>query len=326
MLQERVLSCLEQNRGKLVTGGGLARELGVSRTAVWKAIHALEAKGHEIESVAGSGYRLADESDGLSVKGITDLLTTKVFGRELELHQSLPSTNTYIKGLDTLALPEGFAVIADEQTAGRGRLGRTFYSPAREGVYLSVLLKPQLALEEVPLLTICAAVAVSRAIERVCGISPEVKWVNDIFYKGKKLCGILSEGFVSAELGQVESVVVGMGINTGDVDPAVAEIATSLAEAAGVRGIRNWLAAEMLNCFEEVYNSFTSGGRREILGEYSGRLFITGWRVEVVGAGVPYSATVLGIDDSGALLVKNASGQKKALRTGEIRLLAGKGD
>lgn len=322
MLQDRVLAFLEENRGELVTGGGIARELGVSRTAVWKAIHALQAKGHEIESVANSGYRLADQSDGLSEQGIQGLLRTKSFGQALELHQSLPSTNTYIKGLDTASLPEGFAVIADMQTAGRGRLGRSFASPAREGVYLSVLLKPELSLAEVPLLTICAAVAVCRAIERVCGLRTDIKWVNDIFYKGKKLCGILSEGFVSAELGRVEYVVVGMGVNTGAVDPAVAEIATSLYEAAGVRGIRNRLTAEMLNCFEDVYGEFTSGtGRRAILDEYGGRLFVNGRRVEVVGAESTYSATVLGIDDMGALLVKNDAGEEISLRTGEIRLI-----
>lgn len=322
MLEEDVLSCLEQSRGQLITGGEMARRLQVSRTAVWKAVHVLKEKGHAIESVPNCGYRLAEESDGLSREAIQSHLRTQMLGRELECHQSLPSTNTYIKGLDTALLPEGFAVLADGQTQGRGRLGRSFAAPAGEGVYLSVLLKPELELSEAPMLTICAAVAVRRAIQAVWGLWVGIKWVNDLYWEGKKLCGILSEAFVSAELGRMEYAVVGIGVNTGQVAPEVAEIATSLWEATGRSGLRNRLAAEILNQLEEVYHCFgDASGRKEILEEYRNGLCILGRQVKVLQGGEEYLARVSGLDDMGALLVTNSQGEEIALRSGEIKLI-----
>lgn len=321
MVQDNVLAYLEKHRGEVVTGGQIARQLGVSRNSVWKAVHALQKKGHDIEAMANSGYCLVEASDGLSATAIKETLTTESFGRELELLETVVSTNSFLKGLDTAALPEGYTVLADEQTAGRGRLGRTFYSPAREGVYLSVLLKPRLAMDDVPMLTICAAVAVSAAVEKVCGLQTGVKWVNDIYCNGKKLCGILSEAFISAELKTTEYVIVGIGINSGKVDPAVADIATSIFEETSVQGIRNRLAAEILNQFEYYYKTLlTENGCRTVLEEYRRRLFIVGRKVEVLQHNTSYTATVLGIDDAGALLVKTAGGEQEALRTGEIRL------
>lgn len=321
MLEERVLHLLEQGKGEIITGGRLSRALGVSRTAIWKSIHGLQEKGHDIEALPASGYRLLSDSDGLSKQAIQAELKTRILGRRMELHPSLPSTNSYIKGQDTAALPEGYTVIADGQTAGRGRLGRGFCSPAREGVYMSVLLKPEIELSDVPMLTLCAAVAVCRAIDDVCGISTQVKWVNDIYFGGKKLCGILSEAFVSAELRAVEYAVVGIGVNTGDVDVAVREIATSVREAAGIRGIRNRLIAGILNQFEKIYAEFVSGqDRRAILDAYSERLFIIGRQVKVLRLDGCYSASVLGIDDAGGLLVRNTAGETLALHSGEINL------
>lgn len=264
MVQEKVLTYLEKHRGELITGGQIARQLGVSRNSVWKAVHALQKKGHNIEAKANSGYRLVDNSDGLSTMNIEATLNTKHFGRHLELLNTVPSTNSYMKGLDTTTFPEGYTIIADEQTAGRGRLGRTFHSPAREGVYMSILLKPQFSLDDVSMLTICAAVAVSAAVEIVCGIQPGVKWVNDIFYHEKKLCGILTEAFVSAESKTMEYVIVGIGINTGKIDASINNIATSIYDEIGMQGIRNRLIAEVLNQFEFYYNEFKTENGRNI--------------------------------------------------------------
>lgn len=322
MIQDIVLSYLEKNRGTIVTGGQIARELNVSRNAIWKAIHALQDKGHEIESMSNCGYRMTVASDGLSKSEIERTLSTESFGRQLEILESIHSTNTFLKGLDTAILPEGYTILADEQTAGRGRLGRTFYSPAHEGVYLSVLLRPQIDLDEVSMLTICAAVTVSEAIEAVCGITTEVKWVNDLYVHGKKLCGILSEAFVSAEMKTVDYIIVGIGVNTGQVDPAVSCIATSIYEEVGMRGLRNRLASEILNRLESNYGAFlTENGRHDVLNAYRRRLFIVGHQVEVIQHDKRFFAGVLGIDDKGALLVQDAEGHQIAIRSGEIRLL-----
>ncbi|GHU79123.1 bifunctional ligase/repressor BirA [Clostridia bacterium] len=321
MLSERVLYLLEQNRGKLVTGGELAKQLDVSRTAIWKAVRALREDGSEIEALPNSGYRLLPESDGLSGQSIHDMLATENFGRSMELLESVASTNQYLKGLDTASLGEGYTVVADGQTSGRGRLGRPFYSPAREGVYLSVLLKPAIPLAETAFLTICAAVAVCRAVEAVCGVKTGIKWVNDIYVAGKKLCGILTEAFISAEMQSVDYAVAGIGINTGDIPAEVEDTATSIYAAAGVRGIRNRLIAQLLNQFEGVYTDYTvRGKKREILEEYAGRLFIIGREVEVSAPGGVCTATVLGVNDSGGLMVKRRDGEIIHLGAGEIKI------
>lgn len=320
MLQQKVLALLEQRRGELITGGEIARRLGVSRTAVWKAVNRLREDGSEIESVRNSGYRLLDSSDGLSEPAIRAGLTARSMGGQIELRKAIPSTNQYLKAQDTAVLPEGYTVIADEQTGGRGRMGRPFYSPARQGLYLSVLLKPTIALNETPFLTICAAVAVCNALETVCGIDAGIKWVNDIFCGGKKLCGILTEAFVSAEMQAVDYAIVGIGINTGDVAPEVAELATSVLAVTGQRGIRNRLAAEVLNQLDLMYIDFANGHKSTILAAYTGRLFILGKPVQVVQGSQTYPAVAEGLDENGALLVRRPDGTLQALRSGEIRL------
>lgn len=319
MLQEKVLSYLEKKRGEVVTGGQIARQLEVSRTAVWKAVHALQEKGHEIETMANRGYRLTDASDGLSVEGITNLLSTQRLGRELELHETINSTNNRLKELNTADLPEGYTIAADEQTSGRGRLGRTFCSPAGQGIYFSVLLKPEIELQDITLITVCAACAVCRAVDKICGVQTDIKWVNDIFLEGRKLCGILSEAFISAELRKVDGVVVGIGINTGVVDAAVKEIAVSLLEITGRRGLRNRLLAEILNQLEEIYFNFTLRHKKEeILAAYRERLLFMGEQVEMSEGGKRYTASVRGIDGNGALRVCTREGNEHSVISGEI--------
>lgn len=318
MLQEKLLAMLEQSRGTVLSGGELARTLGVSRTAVWKAVHTLQEAGHAIQSIQGSGYRLEDDSNGISVPGIRKHLRTCIFGNTIEVHRTLGSTNQYLKEQGA-SLQEGHVVIADMQTAGRGRMGRSFVSPQKEGVYISILLRPSLPATETSFLTICAAVAVCRALHEVCGFKADIKWVNDIFHKEKKLCGILTEAFITAEMQSVDYAIVGIGINTGTVAPEVAGIATSVHEITGQRGIRNRLAAALLLHFENIYLALLQGSKKEILAEYQSSLFIIGRVVEVVQPRETYLATVLGIDQDGALLV-HAEGEAKRLQSGEVHL------
>ncbi|MEM1485886.1 biotin--[acetyl-CoA-carboxylase] ligase [Oscillospiraceae bacterium PP1C4] len=318
MLQKEILYLLEQNKGKIMTGGELAKQFQVSRTAVWKAINTLREDGNEIESYPNSGYMLLENSDGLSEQSIEKNLTTQKLGRTLKVLKTVDSTNQYIKIQDVAALPEGYTVISNEQTNGRGRLGRVFYSPLSQGVYLSILLRPQIALKEVPFLTLCTAVAVCRAIEIVCSIQVGIKWVNDIFYNGKKLCGILTEGVISAEMGAAEYVVIGIGINTGKVAAQVEDIATSIRSAGNVYGARNRLIAEILNQLESIYFDFLDGKKQAILNAYTEKLFIIGHDVTVQRTNESYPATVIGINDSGELLVKNKDGETLCVGTGEI--------
>lgn len=316
-----MLYSLEQRKGNIVTGGQLASSLGVSRNAIWKAIRLLRDDGNEIVSVPNKGYILMDTNDTLFEKTIRDDLRTTFIGQKMKLLPVVHSTNQYLKELDTADAENGYVVIANEQNSGRGRRGRTFLSPKGEGIYLSILLKLDKERQDVRLLTICAAVAVSRAIENKCGISAEIKWVNDIFCKGKKVCGILTEAILSAELQELSTVIVGIGINTGSVQLEINDIATSIGEITGIRGIRNSLIAEVLNQFETVYLDYIGRGEKsDILKYYESRLFIIGTQVLVTSLEDSYVATVLGIDDMGALVVKDERGNIQNISTGEIKL------
>ena len=312
---------MEQQKGNIVTGGQLASSLGVSRNAIWKAIRLLQDDGNEIVSIRNKGYILMNTNDTLFEKTIRDDLRTTFIGQKMKLLPVVHSTNQYLKELDTADAENGYVVIANEQNSGRGRRGRTFLSPKGEGIYLSILLKLDKERQDVRLLTICAAVAVSRAIENKCGISAEIKWVNDIFCKGKKVCGILTEAILSAELQELSTVIVGIGINTGSVQLEINDIATSIGEITGIRGIRNSLIAEVLNQFETVYLDYIGRGEKsDILKYYESRLFIIGRQVLVTSLEDSYVATVLGIDDMGALVVKDESGNIQNISTGEIKL------
>lgn len=321
MLQEQVLEMLEEKRGELVTGGEIARRLGVSRTAVWKVVGALREGGHDIESVPNSGYRLLGGSDGLSEYAVRRHLQTEALGQRLEVLPTVDSTNLYLKGMDLSSLPEGYAVVADRQTGGRGRMGRTFHSPAGAGMYLSVLLKPQIALTETPFLTICAAVAVCETLRDVYGADAGIKWVNDVYCGGRKICGILTEAQISAEMQAVEYAVVGIGINTGAVAPEVSEIATSLSAVTGGPVLRGRLTAEVLSRLERVYFDFTRAGKKqEILARYTEMLFMLDQPVEVQQGGRVFDAVARGVDENGALLVETADGRTQALNAGEVRI------
>ncbi len=319
MLKEQVLSALEQQKGNIVTGGRLADSLGVSRTAIWKAVRQLRQDGNEICSLQGSGYVLARTNDTLSALEIGDCLTTGFIGRSMALLPTVHSTNRYLKEAGTESMPDGYVVIADGQTDGRGRKGRVFLSPKSGGIYLSILLKPEKAQSDVRLLTICAAVAVSKAIENVCGVTAGIKWVNDIYCGGKKICGILTEAVLSGELQELSTAIVGIGINTGGVPQELGGIATSVLESAGLQGVRNRLAAEVLNRFEAEYLSYLEAkDNRDMLGYYESRLFIRNTHVRVSAAGADYSATVLGIDETGALIVRDSEGVVRHVTAGEI--------
>ena len=321
MLKNKVLYMLEQKKGNIVTGGQLASLLDVSRNAVWKAVNALKEDGNEILSIPNSGYKLMDTNDTLFEEIIRENLTTEFIGQDLALLPTVHSTNQHLKEMDTTDIPAGYVVIANEQTNGRGRRSRAFLSPKSEGVYLSILLKLGGIHNDIRLLTICTAIAVSNAIEKVCNIKANIKWVNDIFCNGKKICGILTEGIISGELQELSTVIVGIGINTGCVPAEISDIATSVQEETGIRGIRNQLAAEVLNQFEKIYRDFLDRDKqRDIIDCYQKRLFIIGRQVLVTGTGHNYTATVLGIDETGALIVRDDNQVIQHISTGEIIL------
>ncbi len=322
MVKEKVLQVLEQHRGELISGGMLSRELSVSRTAVWKAICSLRNEGFPIESVAGGGYRLSENSDTLSEAGISFHLNTKDIGRKLDVFSQIDSTNNYLK-LHAAELDHGHTVVADSQTAGRGRRGRSFSSPPTSGVYLSILLHPTLPLERINLITIGAAVAICHAIEEVAAFTPTLKWVNDVLMDGKKLCGILTEAAVEAETGALSYAIVGIGINVhhpeGGYPPELRHIAGCLEEFSAQTVQRNLLVAHFLNHMERCYQLIATGDTAALITDYRSYMHFLGQEIRVIANDHMEPAMALDINEQGHLIIQQ-NGERKTLLSGEISI------
>ena len=316
--KEQLFTLLEARQGSFVSGEELAGSLNLSRAAVSKAMKALRQEGYAIEAVTNRGYRLSGECDILSAQGVRKHLNQAF---QVTFSQSVDSTNTVLRSLAEQGAPEGTVVIAGAQTGGRGRMGRTFYSPAGTGVYLSLLLRPVGAdPQQTVTLTAAAAVALCQAMETVSGENPQIKWVNDIFLNGRKVCGILSEASFGLESGVPEYVVVGVGINAyapeGGFPPNLAEIAGPLWEKPVPDG-KNRLAAEFLNRFWQLY---AAGSPSVFLEDYRCRSLVVGKDITVIAGGRESPAHALGIDENCRLLVRYPGGETTALSYGEVRI------
>ncbi len=318
-LKERVLAVLEENKGKSVSGSEIARSVGMTRSAVWKAVKSLREEGYSICAVTNRGYCLSEESDFLSEQSIVPNLRTKALGRKIDVFKTVDSTNNFAKSLAQLGAVHGTTVISETQTHGKGRMGRSFYAPLGMGIYMSIVLRPELSGEHSLLITSCAAVAVAEAIENVSGLECKIKWVNDIYAGNKKLCGILTEASVNVEQGGLEYAIVGIGVNVQNVSfpKAIADTATSIKMETNAPVSRSVLAAEILNCLEE---RLATVKEKSFMDEYRRRSNVIGRRIEVIHNDVSEIMDCTGIDEIGRLLVRTASGEEKALMSGTVRL------
>lgn len=324
MIKYRILDTLRENEGKVVSGGELANTLRVSRTAVWKQIVSLQDEGYQIESVPNKGYRF-QPSDVYSAYEIERRLTTKFLGHPVVFLDEVDSTNTYAKNLGASGGQNGTAVVAVRQTAGKGRLARKFESPEGYGVYLSILLRPKLQVADINCITLMAAVVVADTVEELCGVRPTIKWTNDVYLNGKKLCGILTECSIEGESGAVEYAVVGIGTNLGqrrdDFPEAIREIATSVFQETGVWISRADYAAALLKNFERYfYEQKFPANKACFLEQYRKDLFFLGQEITVVGMMEQYTAVAVDIDEEGRLLVRTEEGRINALNSGEISI------
>lgn len=324
MRRQEVLTLLRREEGFL-SGEELSRRLGQSRAAVWKAVKALRQEGYEIEARTGLGYRLAAAPDILTEAEIRSFLgETRRVGKELRCFDELDSTNNYLKSLAQADAIDGLAVTADSQTAGRGRMDRSFQSPKGSGIYLSVLLRPSLPPDRLPPVTALAGVSVCAAVERVCGVRPGLKWPNDPVLKGKKLCGILTEASLEAETGRIQSMVLGIGVNVAqkpeDFSPEVREVAISLLQALGKRVSRPQLAAALLEELDRAYAALLAGDLSEYLAAYRKDCVNLGKSVQLIpfGGGERETAEAVGIDDGFNLVVRGADGAERTVRSGEV--------
>lgn len=316
-VKDRVLTLLEENRGTYISGEQIAKEIDVSRAAVWKAIKRLQEEGFAIEGINNKGYQLAEESDILSKQGVEQFLTKQDFYK-LEVYKTVTSTNLLLKERSYEA--EGLVIAATEQTAGMGRLGRTFVSPRDTGIYFSILLKPKFDNREITLLTTIAAVAVCEAIEKYTDSKPQIKWVNDVFIGSRKVCGILTQASFSVENLEPEYVVVGIGINLYKPEDGfgaeVDKIAGAVLDSQG-GNIKNKILAEVLNRFAYYYTNFKD---KEFVQEYKNRSLVLGKMISVVRPEGSRMARAVDIDDLCHLLVEYEDQSTEWLSTGEISI------
>lgn len=319
MLRDQVLALLKAGDAPC-SGEGMSRTLGVSRAAVWKAVEALRQEGYVISSAPHRGYRLEDSPDLLSPGELAGALAGRTVGAALLCLDTVDSTNNELKRRADTA-PDGLAVLAQEQTGGRGRLGRSFISPAGKGLYLSVLLRPQCVLADAGMLTAWTAVAVCRALERCCGVRAGIKWPNDIMLEGRKLCGILTELELEAETAALRHVIVGVGINVSqdaaDFGPEVAPVAISLAQALGRAPRRSQLAAEVLSALDDLYRAFPAQ-KADYLARYRALCVTAGRAVRVLRPGQVRTGTAEAVNEDFALLVRWDNGEQEALSSGEV--------
>lgn len=320
--KEQTLAMLEENRGQYVSGAAIGASLNVTRAAVWKAVRTLRSEGYEIDAVTNRGYGLLTHSDRLHPAGIrAHLHHSELQPDAIRVRKVMASTNQDAKALALEGAAHGTVVLAEEQTAGRGRLGRSFHSPRGTGLYMSLVLRPSGTLETAVAITQAAAVAVCRALRDELGIEAKIKWVNDLYVGGRKICGILTEGVSDMESGQIEALVLGIGLNLEE--PAdgfpreIAGVAGALfptSEAEHLPISRNRLAAAIL---DRVLDLAADLSDRSFLVEYRERCFLLDQPVWVTQGEESYDAVARAIDDDGALLVET-NGELIRLRSGEV--------
>ena len=313
--KEAVLAALIEAQGE-ISGERLAQQLNISRNAVWKAVEQLREEGHRIDAVTNRGYRLAEDSDVVSEAGIRQWLKAEKLGSNIEVHPVIDSTNTRAKTLAAQGAAHGTLVCARTQTGGRGRFGRKFHSPDAGGIYMSLLIRPELPAEKAVMITSMTAVAVARAIERLADVKVEIKWVNDLYIAGKKVCGLLCEAGMDFESGQLEYAVVGIGVNTARAEfpEELQDIATSVGNVCGQDVSKNRLIAEICNCMEELYDQLSDGA---FMAESRARSNVIGREIVVLRGEERIPARAIDIDDQGSLVVETAEGIR-TVRSGEV--------
>lgn len=317
-MKSEILSFLRKTDG-YISGQELCEHFGVTRAAVWKVIDGLKKEGYGIEAVTGRGYRLTSLPDIFSAEELESRMCTEWAGRNLVFYASTGSTNIQAKLLAEEGAPTGTLVVADQQTQGRGRRGRTWTSPAGRNLYFTLLLKPDFVPDKASMLTLVMAHAVQSAVTEVCGMQAQIKWPNDIVLNGKKVTGILTEMSVQGEY--IQHVVIGVGVNVKEQEfvPELEGKATSLEQESGRQISRAALLEKIMENFEADYALFLKKQNLSLLMEaYNAALVNCGREVRVLDPAGEYTGIAQGINEKGELCVKTADGKLKKVYAGEV--------
>lgn len=309
-MRNKILTMLK-NTDKYISGESMSAELGISRAAIWKHIKKLKEEGYNILSVTNKGYKLEGVPDNISVEEINSRLSTDFIARNIKYINSTDSTNNECKRLDDKV--NGTLIISEIQTAGKGRLGRAWESPYGSGIWMSLLLKPDISIGCVSQITLVAGMAVCKALRN----GSMIKWPNDVVVSSKKLCGILTE--MSAEIERINYVICGIGINvnTEEFPEELQDKATSLLLETGERHNRAEIIADIMNEFEKLYKIFAEKGFGAIAAEYKEMCITLNRRVQVIYKNETVLGTAVDVDNSGNLIVETDSG-RITVSSGEV--------
>lgn len=316
-MKTEILKLLRATDG-YVSGQQISEQLGVSRAAVWKAIRRLQDEGYQVEAVRNKGYHIVGTPDVMTKEELDSLMKTRWAGRNILYYETTDSTNLRIRQAGDEGAPHGTLAVADRQTAGRGRRGRTWESPAGSSIYMSVLLRPDIAPNKASMLTLVMALSVAEGIQQCIPII-QIKWPNDIIVNGKKLVGILTE--MSAQVDYINHVTVGVGINVNMTafQEEIADTATSLCLECGHAVKRAPLIAAVMERLEENYEIFLeTEDLSGLMERYSALLVNRDRDVRIIGEKETYQAHAIGIDRTGELIVRREDGTMEKIYAGEV--------
>jgi len=322
MLDEKILTILRTNRDSYISGEELCKIADISRAAIWKHVEKLRDEGYDIEASPHLGYRLINIPDRLIPSEIMWKLKTKVLGKEVISYKKVDSTNDVAYGLAEKGVKEGVVIIADEQARGKGRHGRSWVSPPKSGIYMSFILRPEIAPNEIPKITLLAAVAVTKAVRSVSGLAAMIKWPNDILVNDRKVCGILTE--MKAEQDRVDFVIVGIGINVNTPARSLPKGASSLKEEArgyktkGHEISRIELAKNVLEALDAEYLGLKDKGFKRIIDEWKHLSAMLGSRIRVILPNRTFEGLTHNIDPDGSLVVRLDSGILEKVSSGDV--------
>lgn len=321
--RDEILNLFRSQQGSWLSGQEISTHLNISRAAVWKQIKSLRELGFTIDAKHSQGYRLVDAPDVLIASDIRSGLNSRLVGREIHAVQEIGSTNTRIREMADLGAEEGTVLVADRQSAGRGRLGRRWESPSGVNLYISILLKPRTPVQEAPQLTFLSAVAVAQTFKEICNIPAQVKWPNDILVNGAKISGLLNE--MNAETEQINYVILGMGINlnmtTDQFPPELNYPATSALLETGAGVDRTRFLCALLERIDKFYAELIQQGFGPIRKRWEDLCPLVGTHVRVEQPGAVLSGCVNGIDSDGALLLKTQNGAVERILAGDVKPL-----
>ena len=317
-MKEEILRLLRSADG-YISGQELCNRFGVSRTAVWKAINQLKEAGYEIEAQQNKGYRLMAAPDLMTEAEIKSLMHTDWVAKEVLYFDTIDSTNTKAQELAEKGYPSGTLVVADKQESGKGRRGRSWVSPSGTGIFMTLMIKPDINPNNASMLTLVAALAVAKAITSVTGEEALIKWPNDIVINGKKVCGILTE--MNAQFDYINHIVVGIGINVHNESfpEEISQMASSLMiEAGGKRFHRAQIIAETMSYFEQYYDTFLkTQDLSALVREYDELLVNRNKSVRVLDPKEPFDGKAMGITHKGELIVDTWE-SRKLVSSGEV--------